>query len=123
MPANPPYSSTTTASCSRRRAGEVTGRPRGCAAAPPQHVAQLHDPDDLAVVGEHGIAGVPRHHPAPHLTDRLTGGHRVDRRRGHHRVLYVAGGEVEHAVEQERQLGCQVAARLGVGDDLLEVAP
>ncbi|BDZ65426.1 hypothetical protein GCM10025877_23640 [Agromyces mangrovi Wang et al. 2018] len=85
------------------------------------HVGEVHHADRLLAVAEHRIAGVPARHERAQLADRDLGADDVDPHARHHGVLDVAMREVEDAVEQDRQLVGQVAARARVVDDVLEV--
>ncbi|OLT13543.1 hypothetical protein BJF79_20500 [Actinomadura sp. CNU-125] len=81
----------------------------------------MHDADHALLVVQHGVAGVAGAHLGPDLGDRRAVVDGVGLRAGDHGVLDVAAGEVEDAVEEERQVGREVAAAPRVGDDVREV--
>ena len=86
-----------------------------------QHLAQVHDTDGFLPVAEYGIAGVRLRHPRAHLGDRGVPGNHRNLAARDHCVLDIPFGEIQDAIQQQRQILRQVAARTRVVDDSLEI--
>ena len=85
-----------------------------------QQVDQLHDADRLVVVHDR-IASMPGRHERTQVRQRQVRRDAVGPVARDHRVLHVALGEVDDAIDHQRQLRRQIAAVAGLGDEVLEV--
>ena len=81
----------------------------------------MHDTEDVLLVVEHGVTGVPGRHQFAHLADGGGVTDDVDARARHHRVLDVLPREVDDAVKHVRQFGRQFAAFARLLDDVFQV--